>query len=54
MITLGLTGCLDSMADAAIVFLCNIPHWRQPLGKLKNDDSPNEVTILILVNGLMS
>lgn len=26
MITLGLTGCLDSRADAATVFLCNVPH----------------------------
>lgn len=53
MITLELTVCLDSRADAATFFLCNVPHRRQPLGKLKNDDSPNEVTILISVNGLM-
>lgn len=25
MITLGLTGCLDSRAEAATVFLCNVP-----------------------------
>lgn len=53
MMTLVLTGCLDITANAATAFLCNVPHWRQPLGKLKNDDSPNEVTILISVNGLM-
>lgn len=35
------------------VFLCHVPRGRQPLGKLKNDDSPNEVTILISVDGLM-
>lgn len=53
MITLKLIVCLDSRADAATFFLCNVPHRRQPFGKLKNDDSPNEVTILISVNGLV-
>ena len=37
----------------AATVLSNATCWRQSLGKLKNDEGPSEVTILISVNGFM-